>query len=74
MSRNDKLHKLGNAVREWRGRYDARKKRWLVPPKESARERVIRWLTDLGLDVLPSLAFLAKVKTEREFNAWIAAQ
>lgn len=74
MSRNEKLSKLGRAYREWRGRYDSRRKRWIEAPKPDALPRVIRWMRELRLATRENVEFLRDLTTEKQFNEWIKAQ
>lgn len=74
MSRNLKLGKLSNAVRDWRGKYDAQRERWIKPPQPQAVQRVARWMVELGMDARATLQKVAAFKTYQEFNAWLAKQ
>lgn len=70
MTREQKKTKLGNALKQYRGRINPGTGKWIRPPDPSARRRVERWLTELGL----SGAALAKIdgfKTFGEYRDWI---
>lgn len=70
MTRNDRLHKLGNAIREYRGAKGVHGK-WIRPPNPGAQARVERWLAELGLDVTTHMAAIDGFKTREEFDAWM---
>ncbi len=69
MTRNEKIKKLGNAIRELRGaKYEDK---WIRSPKPSAAPRVLAWLKKLGLDTPESHAKIQQLKTIEQFNEWI---
>lgn len=72
MSKNEKLHKLANAIREYRGARSEAHGKWIRPPNPAARGRVERWLGELGLDVAGSMARIDAFETAGEFQAWVA--
>lgn len=72
MTRNEKLRKLGNAVREYRGAYIPDSKKWVTPPKRQALERVKRWLAELKLDVEANVRFIDECQRWDDFRAWIS--
>lgn len=74
MNRAQKIHKLSNAIREFRGlgkSQDGKITEWTFPPRPSALPRVKAWLLRLRLDVPESLEKIASFKTIVEFRAWI---
>ena len=71
MSKNEKLHKLANAIREYRGARNAAHGKWIRPPKPVARRRVERWLGELGLDVAGSMVRIDAFETAGEFQDWV---
>lgn len=74
MTRNNKLAKLANAVREWRGVFNTRSKTWKLPPNEKAVFRVARWLKELKRpDVDGDIAIIGDFKSYEQFNKWISA-
>lgn len=73
MTRNEKLRKLGNAVREYRGAYEARSGKWVYAPKRDASDRVRHWLSELNFDVGKGLKFIDECKTLDQFRTWVSA-
>ena len=71
MSRNEKIQKLGRAIREYRGARSPYDAVWTRTPVPRARKRVERWLAELGQDVAKSMAAIDGFKRIEEFNAWI---
>lgn len=72
MSKNEKLRKLGNAVREYRGSYHPKTKAWIHAPKRHSLERVRKWLSELNVDVVSGVAFIDRCETWIQFREWIA--
>jgi hypothetical protein len=58
-----RLHKLGNAIRAFRGCKFASGK-WFIPPQKKASERVSRWLFRCRWHKDISLGTESKIKTE----------
>ena len=72
MSRQEKLHKLANAVRDFRGASVNGK--YIRTPKPKAVFRVVAWLDRLGNSaekVKDKLALIASFKAVDDFEAWI---
>jgi hypothetical protein len=69
MNRNEKLGKLGRAVREFRGVIITETGKWLHPPKLKAAVRVERWLKELGIDVEDGMAKINAFQILNEFRA-----
>lgn len=72
MTRSDRIRKLANAVKEYRGRFHTPTGKWLQPPKPDAKERIVHWLTILNLDVESNLKLIDGFKAKTEYEAWIA--
>lgn len=70
MSRADKLHKLANAIRDYRGAFHADTGVWIRGPKYAAASRVIRWLESLGINTNEGLKAIRDFRTLDEFRAW----
>jgi hypothetical protein len=70
MNRNEKIAKLGNAIWEYRGRYDPKTGAWKQHPRPSAAARIFVWLKRLGLEP-HELRTIQEFKTAADFNAWI---
>lgn len=51
MTRSEKITKLANAIREYRGSYvpNSEPRKWIRHPKPGAKERVLQWLERLGV-------------------------
>lgn len=69
MSRTEKLSKLANAVRDYRGATN--NAQWQRPPKHAEIERVKRWLRRLDLDVDACLTRINNFTTCDEFDRWM---
>ena len=71
MSRDERINKLANAVREYRGVTDARTGAWVQTPKPKAELRVARWLEELGIDADEGISMIRSFKTFTEFRSWL---
>jgi hypothetical protein len=72
MNRNEKLRKLGNAIREYRGRWNSVTGKWINPPKPEKEERIFHWLTQLNVpEPIPAMADIQEFKTFEEMRAWM---
>lgn len=72
MSRADKIHKLANAIRRWRGL--AYGKNFRVPPSPAAAMDVVKWLDKLGhpVEVIKAeMQLIAGFQKIADFEAWI---
>lgn len=68
MTRAEKIKKLVNAVKDWRGSHGGR---FPIHPKPTARTRVERWVLELKLPFEPTLATLSSFTSFAQFNAWL---
>jgi hypothetical protein len=50
MTRSEKVNKLGNAIRRFRGLFDSSGKKWIHPPDKNEIPRVVRWLVSLKVN------------------------
>lgn len=74
MNRNEKIKKLANAVREFRGSYVPSTGQWIRTPKPDKKERVIFWLQQLHREDVPKdFALICNFRSYDDFNAWIGA-
>lgn len=74
LSRNERLAKLGNAIREWRGvtQQTPRGVKWKRAPKRQKVERILVWLASLGVpEPILALDDIASFKTFDEMQAWL---
>jgi hypothetical protein len=72
MTRTERIRKLANAVKEYRGVFHANSRKWIRAPKPSKRTDIIRWLRALGVtDLQPHLASVDGFKSYAEFESWI---
>jgi hypothetical protein len=71
MSRTDKIKKLANAIREYRGLRDIQSKKWIRSPKPSAGIRVVKWLTELGLNAQVEFVRVNTFTKVSEFHEWL---
>ena len=72
MTRPEKVAKLGNAIRDYRGAYHPASKVWIKPPQKHASERVKTCAERLRLDPVKILAQADTFKTYDEMRAWIS--
>lgn len=71
MTRAKKLSKLANAIRDYRGAYNAETLVWRVRPIPSAKVRVEKWLAELRMDVAATMPIIDGFKNMDEFRAWL---
>ena len=72
MSRNQKLKKLGNAIREYRGTYDPYTGKWRRPPKPEKAAGILSWLEKLGIkEPIPALADIQEFKSFDQMRDWM---
>lgn len=77
MTRTERIHKLANAIREYRGRTSTPagtppdEVRWVTPPKPMLRQRVVDCLKRLNLDVTASMEAIDAFPTFKEFEAFL---
>lgn len=73
MSRTDKLTKLGNAVRAYRGTGDntPRGMCWRNPPQHNKQPSVLKWLDALGINLDEGMEAVHGFKTLNDFDAWL---
>lgn len=70
MNRSQKIHKLSNAVKDWRGLRDVGRGRWIKPPQPHALQRVINWCQRLGLGPY-AVEKIQSFQSVDDFNAWL---
>lgn len=79
MTRSEKVRKLANAIRDYRGitstpvNTPADEVKWKKAPHQNDLPRVFKWLTSLGLDATSAVKEIDGFKTFAEFRQWIAA-
>lgn len=73
MKRHEKIHKLANAIKEYRGRYNEKTGKWIQPPKPSVKARVILGFERLGINKEPAMKAVDGFKNFNEFHKWISA-
>ena len=78
MSRNEKLHKLANAIREFRGAHEPKPTkanplgiRWRRAPNPMAEIRVRTWLDRLDIETPANLERIRNFKILDDMNDWI---
>lgn len=75
MTRDEKIRKLANAVRDFRGKYvlksDGTPGKWVRPPQHMEVTRVVTWIKALGLPEEPTLHHIRSMKSWQEFNEWV---
>lgn len=78
LTKNAKLSKLGNAIREYRGvayipANDDRPVVWKRAPKPQAVDRILRWLAALNVtEPIVALADIQEFKSFDEMRAWLS--
>jgi len=70
MSRTDKLRKLSNAIRDYRGAYHQDTGIWIRRPKPMELGRVQLWLERLGINTTEGMVAIDGFKTLDEFRVW----
>jgi len=73
MTRADKIRKLANAIKDYRGLYRESNGVWIYPPKHSALARVELWIGRLNLPVKATVEAINNFHNVREYHAWIQA-
>lgn len=73
MTRNAKVHKLCNAVREYRGIFYSTTGEWRRKPNPNAKPRIESWLRRLKLDIPTHMAKIEAFVTVDDMRAWIKA-
>lgn len=71
MSRADKVHKLANAVKEYRGTFSEASGKWIRAPKPSVKWRIAKWLRELRMNVPECMTKVDAFKSHTEFNQWL---
>lgn len=76
MTRNEKIRKLANAVKDFRGLYLPPMRRHdkpqcIRPKQDGAMSRVCLWLERLNLPVDETLHQIRSFKSYQEFNEWL---
>ena len=71
MTRTQKIQKLANAVKEYRGSYNQTTRKWLRPPNPEAAHRAAAWLQRLNLPVGPTMERINDFTHVTQFHAWI---
>ncbi len=73
MTRAKKIHKLANAIREYRGAKSsmAEDAYWLRSPKPSALARVVDWLSRLKLNAAECVQRINAFKSYQECGEWL---
>ena len=73
MSRTEKLAKLRNAIRSYRGLKSTTTGKWQQPPNPSAKLAIKKWAEALGRPVEETINKIDSFKLVSEFNAWISS-
>jgi hypothetical protein len=81
MTRSERINKLGNAIKLYRGIYNSETGKWIRPPQPNKRADVERWLNTLRIgkyyhhpdkeQVVKDLARIDGFKTRTEYAEWI---
>jgi len=73
MSRAEKLSKLRNAIRSYRGLKNTTNGKWMTPPCPGARLSVKKWLDELGMPLEETINKIDSFKLVSEFNTWLSS-
>lgn len=73
MTRLQKINKLSNAIKVYRGAYHPETGKWIRPPQHLRQDRVRAWLEQLGLNVRESMDRIDEFRNMGEFEKWIRA-
>ncbi len=73
LTRTEKIQKLANAIRGYRGRYDLQTGKWLERPKPTEGRRVVDWLMRLKLDVKESIKLIQSFTQYEQLDAWLCS-
>ena len=74
MTRSQKISKLANAIRAYRGMFHpltGGKKQWVRHPQQSARDRITVWLERLKLNVQEGLVAIDGFASFEEMRTWL---
>lgn len=71
MTRTEKITKLANAIRDYRGAFHADTGVWIRGPQYMAASRVIRWLERLGVNAKDGMEAINGFRTLDQFRAWM---
>ncbi len=74
MTRSQKISKLANAIRAYRGMFNPQSdgsKQWVRHPQQSARDRIAVWLERLKLNVQEGLAAIDGFASFEEMRTWL---
>lgn len=72
MTRAEKIKKLANAIKEYRGSTDGVGGPWIRHPKPSALSRVISWLQKLGVEPTSDVIHrIDKFATPKDFYGFL---
>lgn len=71
MTRQQKIAKLGNAIKDYRGAYVPTSGKWVRAPDHRALDRVKCWLQRLQLNVTDSLKQIDEFHSFGEYDKWM---
>lgn len=80
LTRNERITKLGRAIRRYRGEYRPSEQvtgkpvKWLTPPDPSAYDDIFKWMTSLGYTLQDITAAMVKIdafKNHEEFGEFM---
>lgn len=73
MTKSEKLHKLANAIKDYRGSHDGSiKPKWIRAPQPHAEARVRRWLGELNLNAEDELPLIRAFASKEVFLTWLS--
>jgi hypothetical protein len=74
VTRNERINKLGNAIKRYRGRCimrDGEIQKWVTAPQSKSAKDVRRWAAILKLDPDATIRTVDGFKSFDEMRAWI---
>lgn len=71
MTRAEKIHKLSNAIRDYRGAFHADSGIWIRTPKIAAAARVQQWMGNLGIFTSENWRAVCEFRNVNEFREWL---
>ncbi|MCK9587752.1 MAG: hypothetical protein M0Q93_00130 [Terrimicrobiaceae bacterium] len=73
MNRAEKLKKLENAVKEYRGTYHPNTKKWIRPPKVAAKLAIQKYCELLGIDFEAAILSIDNFQTFAQMRTWFSS-
>jgi hypothetical protein len=75
MTRAQRILKLSHAIDEYRGSYvpNSEPRKWIRHPKPAARERILKWLAELGVkDTVVAMLAINNFYDKPAMRTWLS--